>query len=72
MTGYDRIGHGYAATRRADPRIAAAILEPLVDMGSVINVGAGAGSYEPAQTIAAIEPSAVMIAQRSPGPAPAI
>ena len=41
-------------------------------MGSVTNVGAGAGSYEPAQTIAAIEPSAVMIAQGAPGSAPAI
>jgi SAM-dependent methyltransferase len=56
-------------TRRTDPRIAATINDALGDAGSVINVGAGAGSYEPVLTIAAIEPSQVMIAQRPAGSA---
>ena len=45
---YDRIGLGYAATRGADPRIAGAILDALGEAGTVVNVGAGAGGYEPA------------------------
>jgi hypothetical protein len=44
---YDRIGATYSATRRPDPRIAGRILEALGDATSVVNVGAGAGSYEP-------------------------
>lgn len=72
MTSYDRVGRAYAATRHTDPCIAAAIQAPLATMTSVVNVGAGAGSYEPAQTTVAVEPSAVMIAQRPPGAAPAI
>jgi len=69
---YDRLGSTYGATRRPDPRIAAQIWRALDGMDSVVNVGAGAGSYEPPQTIAAIEPSAVMIRQRPAGLAPAI
>jgi SAM-dependent methyltransferase len=69
---YDTVGRTYRATRRADPRIAAHISAALGDAGSVVNVGAGTGSYEPAQTVLAIEPSLVMIAQRSAGAAPAI
>ncbi|MFW3169332.1 class I SAM-dependent methyltransferase [Geodermatophilus sp. CPCC 206100] len=72
MSRYDRIGRSYADTRRADPRIAAAIHRPLAGMVSVVDVGAGTGSYEPAATIAAVEPSAVMIAQRPPGAAPVV
>jgi hypothetical protein len=56
---YDSIGRTYAARRRTDPRIAAAITGALGAAGSVVNVGAGTGSYEPASTIAAIEPSSV-------------
>lgn len=68
MALYDRIGRGYAALRRPDPRIAAAINEALGDAADVVNVGAGAGSYEPAgRTVLAVEPSEVMIRQR---PAP--
>jgi SAM-dependent methyltransferase len=64
---YDRIGVGYARGRRADPRIAAAIDLALGDAGSVVNVGAGAGSYEPAgRTVLAVEPSPAMRAQRPP------
>ena len=70
---YDRLGVGYTTTRRPDPRIAAAIHAALGDAVTVVNVGAGAGSYEPEdRKLVAIEPSRVMIAQRSPGAAPAI
>ena len=72
MELYDQIGVTYRSTRRTDPRVAAAIYEVLGDAGSVVNVGAGAGSYEPPQTIAAIEPSQVMIAQRPAGSAPVL
>jgi SAM-dependent methyltransferase len=72
MAVYDRIGVTYAETRRADPRIATAIRRALGDARSVVNVGAGAGSYEPPQTVLAVEPSAVMLAQRPAGLAPAV
>jgi SAM-dependent methyltransferase len=72
MVAYDRIGASYGSTRRPDPRIASQVHAALATMGSVVNVGAGAGSYEPAQTIAAIEPSTVMITQRPPGSAPCV
>lgn len=69
-TAYDRIGRGYAATRRPDPRIAARIELALGDAESVVNVGAGTGSYEPVdRDVIAVEPSREMIAQRSPGAA---
>jgi len=62
---YGRIGRGYANTRRADPRIAAPIEQALGDARTVLNVGAGAGSYEPVdREVTAVEPSAEMIAQR--------
>jgi SAM-dependent methyltransferase len=68
MVLYDMIGHGYAALRRPDPRIASAIEAALGDAVSVVNVGAGTGSYEPRdRTVLAVEPSEVMIRQR---PAP--
>ena len=70
---YDRIGVGYAAGRRTDPRIAAAIGAGLGSARSVVNVGAGTGSYEPHdRRVVAVEPSEVMIAQRPPGAAPAV
>jgi SAM-dependent methyltransferase len=72
MALYDSIGQTYRATRQTDPRIAAAIFAALSEADSVVNVGAGAGSYEPVQTIAAVEPSRTMIAQRPPGSAPAV
>lgn len=72
MTIYDEIGVTYTQTRRPDPRVAAHIHAALGGAASVINVGAGAGSYEPAQTVLAVEPSSVMIAQRPPGSAPVI
>jgi SAM-dependent methyltransferase len=70
---YERIGVTYAATRRPEPRIAAAIAAALGDARSVVNVGAGTGSYEPAdREVLAVEPSPTMIAQRQPAAAPAI
>jgi SAM-dependent methyltransferase len=70
---YDRIGAGYAATRREDPDLRARIHAALGDARTVVNVGAGAGSYEPRDRhVVAIEPSDVMAAQRPPGLAPAI
>ncbi|HEY3763548.1 MAG TPA: class I SAM-dependent methyltransferase, partial [Gaiellales bacterium] len=69
---YDEIGRTYAAARRADPRIQAAIWAAVGDAATVVNVGAGTGSYEPPATILAVEPSATMIAQRPAGSAPAV
>ena len=70
---YDRIGRSYVATRAEDPRIAAAIHGALGDARTVLNVGAGSGSYEPRdRDVTAVEPSAVMRAQRPPGAAPCI
>ena len=70
---YDAIGATYARTRREDPRIAARLAAALGDARTVVNVGAGAGSYEPSDRyVIAIEPSAVMIAQRGPNRVPAI
>ncbi|MBX3231703.1 MAG: class I SAM-dependent methyltransferase [Labilithrix sp.] len=72
-TRYDKIGHGYARTRREDPRLAALIHAALGDARTVVNVGAGAGSYEPADRyVLAIEPSDAMAAQRGPDRVPAI
>ena len=62
---YGVIGAGYARIRQPDPRIAAQILDALGDAQTVLNVGAGAGSYEPVdRTVTAVEPSASMRAQR--------
>lgn len=72
MTLYDTIGAGYASRRRPDPRIGAAIAAALGEAGSVVNVGAGAGSYEPVTTLVAVEPSRVMIDQRPAGSAPVV
>ena len=55
---YDRIGTSYGATRREEPRFAALINEALGDARSVVNVGAGAGAYEPKnREVVAVEPS---------------
>ena len=72
-TLYDDIGRGYARHRQPDPSIAARIDAALGDARTVLNVGAGTGSYEPAgRDVTAVEPSATMIAQRPPGAAPAV
>jgi SAM-dependent methyltransferase len=70
---YDRIGVNYAALRKPDPRIAARIEQALGAARSVLNVGAGAGSYEPAnRDVTALEPSPEMIRQRPAGAAPVV
>lgn len=70
---YDAIGLGYASRRRPDPRIAGELTDALGDSATVLNVGAGAGSYEPSdRTVVAVEPSPVMIEQRPRGAVPAV
>lgn len=70
---YDRIGDGYARLRRPDPRIAACLHAALGDSKTVLNVGAGAGAYEPpGRRLVAVEPAAAMIRQRPPGSAPVV
>ncbi len=70
---YDAIGRGYADYRRADPRIAAAVHGALGDARTVVNVGAGAGSYEPTdRPVIPIEPSTAMALQRPPALTPAV
>ena len=70
---YDAIGVGYDAYRRPDPRIAVAIGRTLGAAESVVNVGAGAGSYEPIdRRVVAVEPSLAMIRQRRAGAAPVV
>jgi len=70
---YGTIGTGYARYRQPDPEIAALIGAALGEARSVLNVGAGSGSYEPAdRAVTAVEPSAAMRAQRPDGGATAI
>ncbi|SNT63636.1 Methyltransferase domain-containing protein [Asanoa hainanensis] len=70
---YETNGHGYAQRRRPDPRIAAMIHAALGNARTVLNVGAGAGSYEPDDRyVVAVEPSARMRAQRPSTAVPAL
>lgn len=70
---YEQIGRGYARTRRGDPRLAPRIHKALGSARTLVNVGAGTGSYEPRDRhVIAIEPSDVMASQRSAELAPAI
>lgn len=70
---YDQIGVGYSDIRRPDPQLAAQITGALGDARTVLNVGAGTGSYEPSdRQVIAVEPSAEMIAQRPPDSAPVV
>jgi len=70
---YDAIGSAYPATRRTEPRIAARIWDALGDARTVLNVGAGTGSYEPPDRgVTAVEPSAVMRALRPTDAAPCV
>jgi SAM-dependent methyltransferase len=70
---YDTIGATYTVTRRTEPRIAARVWAALGDTRTVLNVGAGTGSYEPSdRDVTAVEPSAVMRAQRPAGAAPCV
>jgi SAM-dependent methyltransferase len=70
---YDTIGATYTVTRRTEPRIAEQIWAALGNARTVLNVGAGPGSYEPpGRDVTAVEPSAVMRAQRPAGAAPCV
>ncbi len=70
---YEQIGRWYSRARRTEPRIAARIFSALGDAQTVLNVGAGAGSYEPPdRDVLAVEPSRVMRSQRPPRAAPCI
>lgn len=73
MSAYDTIGRAYSAWRRADPRIAGAVHRALGKARTVLDVGAGTGSYEPDdRLVVAVEPSQVMVVQRPAGSAPAV
>jgi SAM-dependent methyltransferase len=73
VPAYDSVGLTYTDFRSADPRIAERVWAALGDAGSVVNVGAGSGSYEPRdRKVIAVEPSPVMIAQRPTDAASAI
>ena len=70
---YDEIGVGYANFREPDHRIGEAIRHGLGDAQTIVNVGAGAGSYEPADRfVVAVEPSMTMLKQRLSEAGPAI
>ncbi len=70
---YDSIGATYTVTRRTEPQIAAQVWAALGDARTVVNVGAGTGSYEPSDRhVIAVEPSALMRAQRPAGAAPCV
>jgi SAM-dependent methyltransferase len=70
---YDTIGASYTVTRRTEPRIAARIWAALGDARTVLNVGAGTGSYEPSDRhVLAVEPSALMRSQRLADAAPCL
>jgi SAM-dependent methyltransferase len=65
---YDAIGVGYGSQRRPDPRLTAAIHGAIGSAGTILNVGAGAGSYEPSDcAVVALEPSRVMLDQHPGG-----
>ena len=73
MALYDDIGRTYAGRRQSDPRIGAVIESALTGCESILNVGAGPGSYEPrSRFVVAVEPSRTMIAQRPEGAAPVV
>jgi SAM-dependent methyltransferase len=70
---YEQIGVGYTRHRRPDPRIVARLDDALGAARRILNVGAGAGSYEPTgRQVVAVEPSPVMLAQRPRTAAPVV
>jgi SAM-dependent methyltransferase len=70
---YDVIGNNYAELRKPDQRIARIIENALGSAQTILNVGAGTGSYEPTdRSVVAVEPSSEMIRKRSPAAAKAI
>ena len=72
-TIYDKIGKSYSVGRRTDPKLAKQMHQFLSGSHSILNIGAGTGSYEPANMeVIALEPSEVMISQRPKGSAPVV
>ena len=72
LDAYDTIGRSYSTRRQPDPRLAARLHALIGCESTVLNVGAGTGSYEPAQNVVvAVDPSAVMLSQRARSAAPA-
>src|SRR5262245_47813824 len=70
---YDHIGTDYASVRRPDARWVARIHQVLDGHRTLVNVGAGAGSYEPSfLSVVGVEPSQIMIQQRSASAAPVV
>ena len=70
---YDTVGRNYTDVRQPDPRIADLIGRSLKGARSIVNVGAGTGSYEPQdRTMTAVEPSEVMIDQRATDASPVV
>ena len=70
---YDAIGRSYSTRRRPDQRLAARLDALIGGDSTVLNVGAGTGSYEPARSgVVAVEPSTVMLSQRPASAAPAV
>jgi SAM-dependent methyltransferase len=73
MDTYDAIGQSYSTRRQPDPRLAARVAALIGPDTTVLNVGAGTGSYEPVRSgVVAVEPSIVMLSQRLPSAAPAV
>ena len=70
---YERLGATYRQARRADPRIAVLVDAAIGEARSIVNVGAGTGSYEPADRhVVAVEPAGAMRARRSEAAAPCV
>ncbi len=70
---YDEIGIGYRDYRRPDSRIYTTILRSLGEARTIVNVGAGIGSYEPvSRSVVAVEPSLAMIRDRQTESAPVV
>jgi hypothetical protein len=70
---YEAFGSAYATVRRTDPRIAEIVHRGLGSARTIVNVGAGAGSYEPGdRLVVAVEPSASMRSQRAPDAPPVL
>lgn len=62
---YDGKNHNYSAIRKADPRIGLHVGRSLENCRTILNVGAGTGSYEPDDKfVIAVEPSSDMRAKR--------
>ena len=73
MPLYDRIGTNYRQLRIPDQHVQSAIEKAIGDAQSILNIGAGTGSYEPqGRKVTAVEPSSIMIAQRPPHAAPVV